>query len=130
MTAPRVGRFVDVEGLVVDWLKAQLPEERSGTRPPDKFTGNFIWVTSVGGPADYDTTFLRVDLQYFTPGGVGASWPLAQAGHEAMGALDGQVVGDQAVYTVRCVAYPVRQFWSNDVDRTVSTYELELPVLG
>lgn len=130
MTAPRVGRFVDVEALVIGWLDEQLPETEVGARPPDTFDGDFLWVASVGGVADYDVTALRVDLQFFVPGVVGASLDLARAGHEAMGALDGQTVGDQPVYTVRCVAYPVRQFWSTDVDRTRSTYELELPVLG
>lgn len=128
MTAPRVGRFVDVEKLVVTWL-TQLTQTRTGTQPPDTFTGEFVWVVSVGGPADYDVTTLRVDLQCFKPGGPNASVPLAKRVHEAMAALDGQTVDGQPVYTVRCTSYPVRQFWSKDVDRSRGTYELDLPVL-
>ena len=129
MTASRVGRFVDVEKLVVTWLKAALGPIRVGTQPPDVISADFVWVASIGGPADYDETTLRVDVQCFTPGGVNASTPLAGRMHAAMGALDGQKVNDQYVGTVRCPSYPVRQFWSNDVDRSRATYELDLPVL-
>lgn len=128
----RVGLPVDVDGLVVDWLTARLRDTRVGTQPPLDLAaaGQFVWVAAVGGPSDGDTALPRVDLQCFAPGRPGAAWPLAGAAHQAMDALGGQTVGGQVVHSVTCSSVPVRQFWSDSVDRYRATYELDLPVLG
>lgn len=127
MSAPRVGRFVDVELLVVTWLTSR--DLVAGTRLPGTIPDGFVWVTAVNGPSDYDIAVPRWDLNVFRRGRQGVAMADAQAAHEAMAALDGQKVDGQFVYTVRCPRMPAPQFWSAEIDRVVATYEADLPVL-
>jgi hypothetical protein len=127
VTAPRVGRFVDVDKLLIAWLTSR--GRRAGTRLPDPIPDDFVWVTAVGGPSDYDIAVARFDLHTFRRGAPGAAMPVAELAHQDMATLDGQTVGGQPVYTVRCPRMPTPQFWSPDVDRVVATYEMDLPVL-
>ena len=133
MTGVRVGRYVDYERLVVTWLagrlRTRLPAARVGTVKPGDFTGDFVWVTGVGGTDNGDLMVARVDLHSFRPGGRGAATALAGVVHEEMGNLDGQTVEGQPVYTVGTVMIPVHRFWSASADRLVATYDLDLPVL-
>lgn len=127
MTAPRIGRLVDVEKLAVAWLTARGRD--AGTHRPSPLRDGFVWVTGVGGPSDYDTALLRVDLHTFHAGSDGAAMPTAELVHGDMAALGGQTVDGQPVHTVFCSAYPTRRFWADGMDRVVATYELDLPVL-
>lgn len=129
MTAPRVGRFIDVQRLMVTWLGSQLPDVRAGTRVPADLSGSFVWVTLVVAPSNGDITVARFDLHAFTPGDPGSAVGLAGRIHDAMRSLDGQTVDGQPVYTVSTVNEPVPRFWSEQVDRMVGTYDLDLPVL-
>lgn len=130
MTAPRIGRFVDVEQLVVTWLTPLLPDVRVRTRLPADITGDTVWVAYAGGTPAYDNSLLRVDLASFRPGGEGAAIPLAEQAHDAMRALEGQTVNGQPVSTIDVWSWPIPRFWSPTVDRVIGTYELDLPVLG
>lgn len=129
MTAPRVGKLIDVERLGVAWLKAQNVASQVGTRLPADISGDVLWVAYAGGSAGYDNSLLRLEVQSFRPGREGAAWPLAQDVHEAMRALEGQTVDGQPVTTVAVWSVPERRFWTDAVDRVVATYELDLPVL-
>lgn len=133
MTAPRVSKDVDVEALVVAWLKAQVADAGAtahvGTELPDTITGDVLQPAYAGGPQDPFNALLRVDVASFRLGGQNAARPLASQVHGWMRALDGQTVNGQRVNTVRVYAPIQRRFWTQTVDRQVATYELDLPVL-
>lgn len=137
MTAPRVSKDVDVVALVVAWLKAQAAEAQSsvhvGARLPDTITGDVLQPAFAGGSQDYANALLRVDVAAFRPGAEGAARAVASLAHGWMRALDGQTVEldgvPQRVNAVRIWAPRQHRFWSQTVDRQITTYELDLPVL-
>lgn len=129
MSSP-VGRLVDTPKLVVAWLKPRYqPDARALTRLPADLSGSeWIWVASAGGSQAWDNALPRVDVACLVPGDEGASFDLMAAVHADMGVLAGQNVAGQLVNNVRCIGIPEYRFWSNDFDRMVGTYELDLPV--
>lgn len=133
MSNSHVGQWVDADALVVAWLTQQCPTAAVATVVPATIpAGGVIWVATVGGPSNFDQAKIRIDLQVIVPGEFGAASSLAQAAHNAMGKLGGQLVyyggTSQAVHATHCVSVPSRHKWADHVDRLIGTYQLDLPV--
>jgi hypothetical protein len=125
-----VGRFVDVEGLVVDWLVEQVPDVRIVTKLPENIDGiEVVRVTRSPGTNDQMRSLPRVDLESFAPSRA-AMWILAGRVNDAMARLSGDEVGGTQVDTVNTVTDPVPGWWSPTVERAVAVYELDLRVIG
>lgn len=132
MSNSHVGRWVDVDALVVAWLQSQLPTAQVVTVVPATLpAGGVVWVATVGGPSNFNVAKIRIDLQVIVPGEFGAASDLAQAAHNAMDALGGQTVYfdgvSQTVYATHCVSVPSRHKWADHVDRLIGTYQLDVP---
>jgi hypothetical protein len=126
----RVGRYVNVDLLTVQWLTGFNANVRVVTTLPATIPDDgVVWVKSVGGFSDWDEARIRVDVQVLIPGVDGDADPIAQQVHERMGQLGGNRVGDQRVNLVRCMSPFTRHPWAEDIDRVLATYELVLPVL-
>lgn len=125
-----VGKFVDTELLVVQWLTYKVLDADVATVVPNPLPANgLLWVSMVGGVSDWDEANPVVDVQIMMPGNYGSATALAAEAHNAMNDLGGTTVNGQFVNYVRCRSIPTRHFWGPDVDRLVATYELSLPVL-
>lgn len=124
----RVGRYIDVEKLVITYLKPLMAGVLVSNQVPGTIpAGGVLWVSLVGGPTDWDHARPRVDLRSLVPGEQNAADGVTEAAHGHMDALAGQTVAGQAVDVVSCVTYPHRVFWSATVDSLVATYALDMP---
>lgn len=125
-----VGKFVDVEGLALDWLTEQLPDVRIVTKLPENLDGlQVVRVTRSPGTNDQMTSLPRVDIESFAPDRA-AMWILAGRVNDAMARLSGDRVAGTQVDTVNTVTDPVSAWWSPTVERAVAVYELNLRVIG
>jgi hypothetical protein len=125
-----VGKFVDVEGLAVDWLTESLPDVRVVTKLPEDIEGaELVRVTRSPGTNSQMTSLPRVDLESFAPNRA-AMWILAGRVNDAMARLSGDRVNGTQVDTVNTVTDPVSAWWSPTVERAVAVYELDLRVIG
>ena len=125
-----VGKFVDVEGLVVDWLTEQLPDVRVVTKLPENLDGlELIRVTRSPGSNSQMQSLPRTDVESFAPSRA-AMWQLAGRANDAFARLSGHLVSGTQVDTVNTITDPVAAWWSPTVERAVAVYELDLRVIG
>lgn len=126
-----VGRFVDVERVVIAWLTSQLDEPVVETLP-DPFTdteaaAGLVRVQRAPGGETWPTGLPRVDVESFHTTRAGM-WDLARRVHDAMRDLAGQAVADETVDAVEVSADPAPVQWSPSVERAIATYEPQFTV--
>jgi hypothetical protein len=121
----RIAPFVDVELLAVRALAAALVPTRVVTRLPGDLSGEVVRVTRApGSDLDHGVT-ARIDVECFAAT-IPDVWALAGRAHDAMRTLAASAVGGQLVDTTTTISSPSRVWYSDAVQRTVATYQIEL----
>jgi hypothetical protein len=124
----RVLPFVDLERLVVSWLRSEMPAAygvRTDLPNPVDPALPLVQVIQSAGSIDSEaTSYDRVDL-YNMAADRGAMWTLTKASHDAMGRLSGAEVAGQLIDVVRVVQRPSFLAWSPSVPRSIAVYELQ-----
>jgi hypothetical protein len=125
-----VGRFVDVELLVITWLAGQLPALRFCTELPGDIEGvDIVRVTrSPGSNTDMEAN-PRIDVEAFSATRAGM-WTLIGQVNDAIARIKGQVVIGIQVDCPYTITDPVAAWWSPTVQRAVAVYAIELRVIS
>jgi hypothetical protein len=127
-----VGKFLDVEAALLDYLRAELPATvRVLTDLPASIDGEILRVTVTGGTSDALENRPQVDLGAFAPTRTGM-WTLIGRANDAIARIagvaitgdDGQVIGQFDVPD--SIVHPVNAFWSPTVQHGVAVYALPL----
>lgn len=126
-----VGPFVDIEGLVLDWLLANLPSSVRicAVLPADIEGLDVIRVTRSPGGNDDTSQRPRVDVEAFSSTRAGM-WTLIGLANNAIAQIMGQKVDGVQVDCPVTITDPVAAWWSPTVQRAVAVYEIELRVYG
>lgn len=132
-----VGKFVDVEGRLIRYLRGAIPPQavdRILTDLPADIAGlRIVRVTRTGGSSDELGTTAQCDVQMFAPDRA-AVWTLTGIVNDAVARIAGHPITDPdgspagSFDAVRAITAPVSTFWSPTTQSAIGVYEFDLRV--